>query len=314
MFSIGCSDQELMIIEKAREFASTKVGLVIEQFEADRTVPLELLREGIRMFGGLLVPKQLGGEEASVRLASAVLAELARGDLGFAFSLVCHLNLTGAIARNGTDFQRDRYLSQMMTGEKIGAFCLTEPEAGTDAAALSTRAHPQDGGGWQISGAKAWITNAAVADVFCIYSQIGENAGSRSIGSFLVERGESGVKIEAPYPLMGGNVMGSSGLTLDACTVAGDRSFAPKGEGFKAAMQGIDLARVVLSAMCCAILEDSLDIAAQYAARRTAFRQSTLAFQGVQFPLADVATQLRAAQLLTVAAINILDQQADARV
>ena len=162
-----------------------------------------------------------------------MLSELARADLGFAFSLVCHLNLTGAISRIGTDVQKDRYMAPMMTGKKIGAFCLTEPDAGTDAAALATQAHERDGGDWDITGKKAWITNAAVADVFCVYARIGDTPGSRAIGSFLVERDDASATVSPPYPLMGGNVMGTGGLVLDNCKVAADRAFAPAGEGFK---------------------------------------------------------------------------------
>lgn len=312
--SDNMSKEDALLVTKAREFAQATVAPVIEQWESDRAVPVDLLREGIGLFGGLLVPRDLGGKAANVRLTTAVLSELARADLAFAFSLVVHLNLTGAVARIGSDRHKDRYLTKMMCGDLIGAFCLTEPEAGTDAASLQTRARQQPNGDWQLNGAKAWITNATVAALFCVYAQMGDATDSRAIGSFLVERGDAGLKVESAYPLMGGHVMGTSGLHLDRCTLPADRAFAPFGEGFVAAMQGIDLARVVLSGMCCAILEESLITAIRYAARRQAFGKSTLEFQGVQFPLADIQTAMRASQLLTDEAITLLDQGRDARV
>lgn len=308
------SEKDSMIVAKARDFAQTKVAPCIEQWESDRVVPMDLLREGIGLFGGLLVPRDLGGQEANVRLTAAVLAELARADLAFAFSLVVHLNLTGAIARIGSDGHKDKYLDRMMRGDLIGAFCLTEPEAGTDAASLQTRARQQPGGAWEMNGAKAWTTNATVADLFCVYAQVGDATGSRAIGSFLVERGDAGIEVDPAYPLMGGHVMGTSGLSLSDCRLSADRAFAPVGQGFAAAMQGIDLARVVLSGMCCAILDESLVAATGYAAERQAFGKSSLEFQGVQFPLADAQTSLRASQLLTDEAITLLDEGRDARV
>ncbi|MGQ3488091.1 acyl-CoA dehydrogenase family protein [Roseovarius pacificus] len=314
MIPTELSEQDHVLVKEARDFAQMQVAPVIEQWEAQREVPVGLLREGIGLFGGLLVPRSLGGREANVRVTASVLAELARADLAFAFSLVVHLNLTGAIARIGSKEQKEKYLDRMMRGDLVGSFCLTEPEAGTDAASLRTRARQKSDGNWELNGTKAWTTNAVVADLYCVYAQVGEATGSRAIGSFLVERSDAGVEVEPAYQMMGGHVMGTSGLSLNGCLLPKNRAFAPAGEGFAAAMQGIDLARVVLSGMCCAILEESLAEATRYAASRQAFSKSTLNFQGVQFPLADVQTSLRASQLLTDQAINLLDQGGDARV
>lgn len=298
----------------AKAFARDRVAPCIEDWERDRAVPIDLLREGMGLFGGLLVPRRLGGLEANVRVASAVLSEIARADLAFAFSLVVHLNLTGSIARIGSAQQQARYLERMMRGELVGAFCLTEPEAGTDAASLRTQAIPQGGDEWRLTGAKAWTTNAVVADLFCVYARVGAETGSRAIGSFLVERTDEGLVVEPAFALMGGHVMGTSGLRLDGCALPRDRALAPAGDGFAAAMQGIDLARTVLSGMCCAILEESLAIAVRHAGKREVFGRTALDFQGVQFPLADVQTSLRASQLLAEHAIARLDAGEDARV
>lgn len=310
----GFGSEDDRLIGAARNFANAKVAPCIDRWESERAVPEELLREGIGLFGGLLVPRELGGREANVRVTTAVLSAIARADLAFAFSLVVHLNLTGAIARIGSQQQKEKYLRRMMQGNLVGAFCLTEPESGTDAAALRTRSVQQDDGKWHLNGAKTWTTNAVVADLFCVYAHVGNITGSRSIGSFLVERGDEGMTVEPAFQLMGGHVMGTSGLHLKDCVLPAERAFAPAGEGFAAAMQGIDLARAVLSGMCCAILEESLSTAIRYAAKREAFGQTTLDFQGVQFRLADVQTSLRSAQLLTDEAITLLDAGKDARV
>lgn len=314
MFSKDCTADERAVIEKARRFATTEVAPVIEDRETRREPPRDLLQACAAEFAGLLAPREFGGRQASVRVLASVLAALARADFAFAFSLVVHLNLTTAIARLGAAHHRERYLGRMMEGSIIGAFCLTEPDAGTDAAAIATRARRLDNGGWALDGKKAWITNGAIADLFCVYAQTGEAGDSRGIASFLVERGDAGLDVSPAWPLMGGNVMGATGLSLDACALDPERAFAPAGEGFRAAMQGIDLARVVVSAMCCAILEDSLEIARRYARERKAFGAPTMEFQGVRFALADVASDLRAAQLLTEDAIALLDAGENARV
>lgn len=313
MFCDGCTAGERALVATASAFARDAVAPVIEETEAARRVPDRLLREAAGLFGGLLVPRMLGGKAASIRATAAVLAAIARADLAFAFSLVVQMNLAGAIATRGTSQQRAAFLDAMMTGRIIGSFCLTEPTAGTDAAALRTVARQHDDGGWQLDGEKAWITNGTVADLFCIYSRTLRAGGDGGIAAFLLPRDTRGLGIEPPYPLMGGNAMGTTGLVMRACDVAPEQLFIAPGEGFRAAMQGIDLARVLLGAMCCAILDDGLAIASRYAGRRTAFGASTMQFQAVAFPLADVATDLRAATLLTEAAIALLDRGEDAR-
>lgn len=313
MFSKTCTASELALIARAREFATQAVAPHIENYETERQVPVDLIRSGAREFAGLLVPEDLGGNAASVRTAASVLAAIARVDLAFAFSLVVHINLTSAIARRGNAAQRQSYLADMLEGRLIGAFCLTEPEAGTDAAALRTMARKSDSGGWILDGSKAWVTNGTVADLYCVYSRTEIAKGSKGIASFLVERDQSGLSVEQAYPLMGGNVMGTTGLSLTGSVLESGRLFVPPGEGFKAAMQGIDLARILLSAMCCAILQDGLEIASAYARQRQAFGQRTIDFQGLQFQLAEVASDLRAAHLLTDEAISLLDANENAR-
>lgn len=314
MFSSACTPSQRSLIDRATAFAADAVAPVIECHESSRQVPMELLRAGAGEFAGLLVPEHLGGQAASVPAVASVLAAIARADLAFAFSLVVHLNLTSAIATRGSETQKQKYLDNMLAGRLIGAFCLTEPDAGTDAAALSTAAHQNDGAGWILNGEKAWITNGAVADLFCVYARTDAAPGNKSIASFLIDRDQAGLTVQTPYSLMGGNVMGTTGLSLSDCRAGSDQLFVPPGEGFKAAMQGIDLARILLSAMCCATLADGLEIAGSYARNRRAFGQRTIDFQGLQFILAEVASELRAAQLLTGEAIALLDAGENARV
>lgn len=291
----------------ARTFARDVAAPQAAEWEAERRMAEPALRDAIgRGLGALLVPASEGGSGARVAEAAEILEILAAADLPFAFSLVVHNNLAAAIAAKGSDHQKTRYLEKMRTGAALGAFCLTEPGVGTDAAAIGTTAR-RDGDGWVIDGEKAWVTNAAAADLFSVYAQTDPGAGSAGIAAFLVERGTPGLTVEPAYRMLGCHSMGAGGVTLKACRVSAEAVLAPPGAGFRAAMGGIDLARVLLSAMCCGALRSGLDIAVDYTAERRAFGQPLLEFQGLQWMLADVATDLRAARLLTWHAAGRLD-------
>ena len=301
------------LIERASAFAREQVVPEAEAWERKRKMPVETLRSAAAQFGGLLVPRDKGGSGASVTAASRVLEEIAKADLAFAFSLVVQFNMTGTVAKAGTENQRRRFLPDLLEGKRICAFCLTEPEAGTDAAALTTQARAQ-GDDWRLDGEKAWVTNGVAADLLCIFAQAEGEPGPRNIAAYLVEGDNPGLERFPAYELMGGHAMGTSGLRLRGCEISGaDRLFEP-GAGFRAAMAGINLARVLLSAMCCGILEAGLDTALAYTGKRKAFGKPIIAFQGLQFELAEVATRLEAARLLTYSAAAALDRGEQASV
>ena len=299
---------EANLVEIARTFAAEHITPYAADWELNRTVPVKTFREAAAVgLTGVLVPKELGGHGASHIAAAKVLEELAGACFAFTFGLWVHNNLLNAIARNGTPEQIARYVPSMLTGERIGAFCLTEPGAGSDAAAITTRAK-ESAHGWRLSGEKAWVTNGTHADVFGVYAQTNPAQGWRGIASFLVSGDAPGLVREAPYTLLGGHAMGVTGLRLTDCPVPeADLLFGP-GDGFKAAMRGITMARTFVGASCCGILTSSLKTALTYGAKRQAFGKPLLAFQGLQWELADVATDLEAARLLTYQAAAALDQ------
>ena len=300
--------EEANLVEIARTFAAEHITPYAADWELNRTVPVKTFREAAAVgLSGVLVPKELGGHGASHIAAAKVLEELAGACFAFTFGLWVHNNLLNAIARNGTPEQIARYVPVMLAGERIGAFCLTEPGAGSDAAAITTRAK-ESAHGWRLSGEKAWVTNGTHADVFGVYAQTNPAQGWRGIASFLVSGDTPGLVREAPYTLLGGHAMGVTGLRLTDCPVPeADLLFGP-GDGFKAAMRGITTARTFVGASCCGILTSSLKTALTYGAKRQAFGKPLLTFQGLQWELADVATDLEAARLLTYQAAAALDQ------
>ena len=294
------------MLEQAHTLAA-RIAPLAAGWEDARTMADQEIRYAIKSgFGSLLVPVDKGGHGANNVLTTQILETIGAVDLPFAFSLVVHNNLAASVARLGSIAQVDRYLARMREGSTLGAFCLTEPDAGTDAAAIKTTAR-REGAGWQLDGAKAWVTSAHKANLFCIYAQTDPAAGTAGIASFLVDRDAPGLTVEAPYKLIGCHSMGTAGLQLANCRVDDSALFLEPGEGFKGAMVGIDLARVLLSGMCCGALAAGLNIALEYAGRRRVFGRNLLDFQGLEWMLADVATDLHAARLMTYDAAAKLD-------
>ena len=302
------TSEEQRLLEKTKTFARNHVTPLAAQWENDRRVPVESYRVAAELgLTAVMIPPDLGGMGASHIATAKILEEIAAGCMAFAMGLWVQNNVANSIVRNGTPDQIDKFLPRMLKGECIGAFCLTEPHAGSDAAAIVTRAE-KNGSEWEVRGEKAWVVHGPVANVFCVYAQTDPNAGWRGIAAFLVEDATPGIERGDSFPLMGCHALGSNSVTFDKVRVPEENLLVKPGEGFKAALVGINKARTFIAAKCCGILADSLRIALNYASKRKAFHQPVLDFQGLQWELADVATNLEAARCLTYHAANALDR------
>jgi alkylation response protein AidB-like acyl-CoA dehydrogenase len=298
----------MSIIAIAEDLARDKVLPRAAAWEKSRSMAASEAREAINAgIGSIRIGAGHGGLGLDYSSMGRVLRVLASADFPFAFSLAVHSAVAGSIAEYGTPAQLNRYVRRIQTGELILSVCITEPSAGSDAASMRTTATPAEGG-WRISGSKSWITNAASADLFLLYAQTDVRAGPAGIAAFLIEKGCPGLSVTASYDLVGCHSMGLAGVELTDCFVANEALFARPGEGFKRAMSGIDVARTLVSAMCCGMIEASLAFALKATAERSAFGSKTIDFQGVQWMLADVATELSAAELLFTAAASKLDR------
>jgi len=307
------SPDETAMISAARQFADDVVAPAAQDWERQRAVPRAVYDQaGAAGLMRLLPTPDLGGSGLGVTALARVMEELAAQCMAFAFSMVVHNNFVGNIARNGSPEQRHRYLPDLMNGSRIGAFLLTEPTGGSDAAAIRTQATAIGTDRWRIDGAKAWVSNGAIADDLSVYVQTDASAGWRGIACFLVAADSPGVIREPAYDLMGGHALATNGFRFEGCEVTSDDMLLPPGAAFKAAMEGIDLARLNVAAMCCGMMRTALDCALAYTATRQAFGQSTASFQGLQWMLADAATDQRAARLLTYDAAMDLDDGRDA--
>ena len=256
---------------------------------------------------GLLVRPELGGLGLGTSAFMKVMEELSTVDMAATFALVVHNNHVRFIDKAGTPEQISRFLPKMLAGECVGAFLLTEPQGGSDAAAITTSALPE-GRGYVLNGAKAWITNTPHADLLNVFAQTNPAAGSKGIASFQVPADTPGVTRLPAYEMMGGYAIGAGGFRLDNVRVGEDALLVPAGQGFRAAMAGIDLARACVAAMCVGLLRAGLDTVMPRLAERTAFGRPLAEQQGLQWQLAEVATDLRASRLLAYDAARLIER------
>jgi len=299
------------LLEVAKQFASDVIAPNAEHWERLGRVPYDVFESaGEAGLCGLMVPTALGGRGAGIEGMAAAMEALAGACMNTAFALIVHNNLAGFIAANGTAAHHERYLEAMLTGRRIGAFLLTEPGAGSDAQAIETVAE-RDGDDWILSGDKAWISNTTSADILSVYVQTAPGSGAKGIAAFLVDADLDGIVRSDGYELMRGHALGTGAFRFDGCRVANDRMILAPGEAFRGAMAGINTARIAVAAMCCGVLRESLAVSVRYAETRAAFGQSTLEFQGLNWMLAEVATNLEAARGLTRAAIEAATNDAD---
>ena len=304
--------EETELVARARQFARDVVMPNAARWERERRMPLEALRQAAAL--GLLsieVPKTHGGLGMSFFAKLRVAEELARACMAFSFSLINVHNSAWRLAADGKPEHVERYVPALMRAERLGGAALSEPGAGSDFAAIATTARKVDGG-WRLTGEKAWITNAAHADVFVTYAQTDPAARGKGIACFVVDGTRPGFERVAPFQLMGGHAIGAGGFRLtDYFAPDGDLLY-PAGQAFKTALGSINGARTYVAAMCCGMLEEALSCALRYGAARQAFGKRVIDHQGIAWKLAQVANDLEAARLLAYRAAAIIDSKGDA--
>jgi len=293
-------------------FGKTNVAPFAAQWERARRQPVETMRAAARM--GLTryqAPRDKGGFGFSFSAKAAILEELARHHMPFSFCITNTHNAAVRLAREGRPEHLKRYLDRLYSGDLIGCSALSEPGAGSDFAAITTRAE-KTAGGWRLDGEKGWIANAANASLFFTYVQTDPAKGWRGIACFLVDAARPGFERRPPYQLAGGHVIGAGGFALKDYRADDIDLFAAPGEAFKSALASINGARTYVAAMCCGMLAEALKTALAYGRRRQAFGKPLVEHQGLRWKLADVATDLEAARALTARACKAIDTGVDA--
>jgi alkylation response protein AidB-like acyl-CoA dehydrogenase len=284
-------------LERSREFVSDVVKPNVATWERAARYPrAEVAASGLT---GLFSPGEDGGLDLSFVDAAAVFEQLGRADAALAFSLSMHNAVASAVTRAGSDELRARWARALVAGEALGCFSLTEPHAGSDATAITTRASRQTDGGWRLNGTKAWVSLGGAADVYVVVAKTSGEPGHADIGMFVVAGSEQGVSHGEPYDKAASRFLPITQMELQ--DAAADLLVAP-GEGMRAALAAIDVARFDIAAIANGLHAEALDVATAYAARRTAFGKPLIEHQGLAFALADVATELEAARGLTLRA------------
>jgi len=309
---LALSQAESRLLEQAREFSRREVGPNAARWERERLYPRESIRAAAALgLTRIQVPAALGGLDLRFRAKVRVLEEIARDDFAFAFALVNTHNSASRLARDGNDSQRARYLAGLMRGELIGAVSLTEPTAGSDFPSIRTRAE-RVAGGWLLNGEKAWLTNGSAVDVIVVYAQTEPAAGASGIAAFVVDARREGFERGAACALAGAHAIGAAGFRLSNYFAADDELFYAPGAAFKNALGSITGARIYVAAMCCGMVEEALELALARARARSTFGRPLIERQGLRWMLADVATDLDAARLLSYRAARLLEAGQDA--
>ena len=296
-FSLTPDQREIQAL--AREVAEAEIAPHAAAWDRDHTFPRELFAKlGELGLMGVCVPEELGGAGADFLSYILVLEELSRADAGVGVTVAVHTSAaTLPIVAFGTDEQRERFVPALASGRELGAFALTEPEAGSDAAALRSTA-TTEGEGWRIDASKQWITNGSHASTFLLFARTDpESAGARGVSAFLVDAAD--VEVTREEEKLGLHSSSTADIRVDGAVVGRERLLHELNRGFKVAMQTLDGGRIGIAAQAVGIAQAAYDVARAYALERRQFGSRIADFQAIQFKLADMATEIDAARLLT---------------
>jgi len=304
------SDDHELLRRTVRDFAEAEVAPVAAELDRTKRIPYDIIAKlGALNLMGIPFPEQYGGAGSDTLAYALAVEELTRVDSSVAITLCAHTSLgTQPIYLFGSERQKQDWMPRLCGGELLGAFGLTEAEAGSDAANTKTRARLDDGE-WVVDGAKQFITNAGtdISGVVTITSLTGE----REISNLLVPNGTPGYEQGEPYRKMGWNASDTRPLTFDGCRVPEENLLGPRGHGFKQFLHVLAIGRIGVAAMGLGLAQGALDQALAYAKQRRAFGQPISKFQAIQIKLADMATEIEAGRLLVYRAALLKDAGRD---
>ena len=301
------SEEENLFRETIREFAESEIAPHVhdmdEAAEMNPDIIAKLFDLGLM---GIEIPEQFGGAGGTIFLATLAIEELARVDASTAIYVDVHNTLfNNALLRWGNDEQKARYCPRLTT-ELLGAFALSEPNSGSDAFALETRA-TQDGDDWLLTGRKFWITSGAEAGIFIVFANIDPGKGYKGITAFLVERGFEGFAVGKREKKLGIRASSTVELILENCRVPSANVLGPIGQGYKISIETLNEGRIGIGAQMIGVAQGAIDAATRYIKERKQFGKTISEFQGVQFQLAEMVTELAAARLMVYNAARLKD-------
>jgi short-chain 2-methylacyl-CoA dehydrogenase len=304
------SDDHELIRRTVRDFAEGEVKPVAEELDREKRFPYEIVAKlGELGLMGIPFPEEYGGGGGDSLAYALAVEELTRVDSSVAITMCAHTSLgTQPIHLFGTEEQKRRLMPDLCAGRKLGAFGLTEPEAGSDAGNVRTRARLDDDG-WLIDGTKQFITNAGteISGHVAITARTGNPTHPDEVSNLIVENGTPGYSQGAPYRKMGWNASDTRPLAFEDCRVPEENLLGPRGQGFKQFLHILDIGRIGVAAMGVGLAQGALDEALAYAKQRRAFGKPISKFQVIQAKLADLSTEIEAARLLVYKAALLKD-------
>jgi butyryl-CoA dehydrogenase len=294
-------EEERLLQTTARDFAQREVApSAIERDEAERFDRSIFERMGSLGLTAAPIPEAAGGAGFSYLAWTLIMEELGAADMATAVTLSVHILSQLPVATWASDEQKARWLPPMLAGEALGAFALTEPHAGSDAAAIRTRAERlTDGSAYRLTGTKIWISNAPEADRYLVFATLDPEAGAKGITAFLVEKGMAGFRFGAHEKKMGIRSCPAAELVFDGCEVPVANRLGEEGDGYRIALSALGEGRISIAAACVGLARAGLDAAARYLGERKAFGGPLSEQQGLRFMLAEMARDVAAARALT---------------
>ena len=309
------SDDQRLIRDTVRQFMEAEIRPVIREYDRLEKFPLEQIRKfGEMGFCGMLVPEEWGGTGTDTLSYVLMLEEVARVDAAFTVALSVSMSVVCVqLWKYGSDAQKKKYLPRLARGEMLGAFCLTEPQAGSDSAAIQTRA-TRHGDVYRLNGTKSWVSNGGVSGLYLVFAKVDAGpsaslgASARRVTAFLVEPEFPGFRVSRYEDKMGLRTSHTAEIVFTDCEVPVENRLGEEGQGLKIALEGLDGGRVGIAAQAVGLAQGALEAAVGYAKQRRAFGKTISEFQAIQWMLADMQTEIEAARGLTYYAAWLRDQ------
>ncbi|MCF8059481.1 MAG: acyl-CoA dehydrogenase family protein [Bacteriovoracaceae bacterium] len=289
------------------KFRLAKIEPYAEHDDANENFRMEVFQElGSLGFCGMTIKEEYGGAGLGYADFCLALQEIAKSSVSYAVTVSVSTMVQGIIEKFGNEEQKKKYLPDLTSGQVIGAFCLSESGSGSDAKALKTTAKKVEGG-YLLNGSKMWITSGGIAKTYVVMARTG-GEGSSGVSAFIVEDGTEGFSFGKKEKKMGWKASPTREVLFQNCFVPSENLIKEEGEGFKVALGGLDAGRVTIGAIAVGLTERALDEAVKYSLERNQFDQPIFNFQGLQFMMADMATELEASRLLVERAAELLDK------
>jgi len=311
-FLLELDENQIAIRNTIREFAEQQIKPRVMEFDESQKFPMELMQQlGELGFLGILVPEEFGGSGLGYVEYALIVEELARIDPSISLSVAAHNGLcTNHINVFASDELKKKYLPDLATGRKIGAWGLTEPGSGSDAAAMQTTA-VKNGNYYILNGSKNFITHGGVGETAVIMCITDKSKNKKGISALILEKGTKGFSVGKKENKLGMRASETTQLIFDNCSVPGENLIGNEGEGFMQAMKILEGGRISIAALSVGLAQGCLEASLAYSKERKQFNKSLSEFQATQFKLADIATEVEAARLMTLKAARMKDEKKD---